>query len=634
MSGIMKKKILVVDDNRVMLNFLVNTLEKKGHQVVSAQDGFTALNILSSFTPDIIFVDLIMPKISGDKLCQIIRKMRNLDDCYLVVVSAAVAEMELDYQQIGVDACIVKGPFGKMGEYVLNVLKDADSPKERGKKKQIAGIEDIYVRQVTKELLFRNSHLETILESIAEGIIEVFNKKIVYANSSAISFFARPQEKLLASYFIDLFDATLQPRVQQLFRSGTGIPSEIGIKEPLEINDRIVTIKSLPVKDDPSTNIILITDVTKRSRLEMQLRHVMKMEAIGTLASGVAHNFRNTLAGILTNNQIIQMSYRDSQELQAISKRINTSVKNGAQMVERLMQFSRKQTKKEFHKINLSVVIQELGQLISKSFDKAIDISIDIPESLFIMGDNSGLSLVLMNLSTNARDAMPKGGKLRIEARQKGNTAEVTISDSGWGMDKDTIKKCFDPFFTTKEVGKGTGLGLSTTYGIIKSHGGQISIDSVLNKGTSLKLAFPMAIPGEPDEKEYVADIVQGKGEKILVVDDEIEILKAMPDLLENLGYKASITSSGKEAIDIYKTWQPDVILMDLCMPVMNGVTCLEEILAYDPNAKIIMISGYEAQHAVGLDEHKKKLIKGYLTKPFDIYDLSVLLARVISRLD
>lgn len=116
MNQIMQKKILVVDDNRVMLNFLVNILEKKGHQVVSAKDGFTALNILSSFTPDIIFVDLIMPKIGGDKLCQIIRKMRNLDDCYLVVVSAAVAEMELDYTQIGADACIVKGPFGKMTE--------------------------------------------------------------------------------------------------------------------------------------------------------------------------------------------------------------------------------------------------------------------------------------------------------------------------------------------------------------------------------------------------------------------------------------------------------------------------------------------------------------------------------------
>jgi CheY-like chemotaxis protein len=143
-----------------------------------------------------------------------------------------------------------------------------------------------------------------------------------------------------------------------------------------------------------------------------------------------------------------------------------------------------------------------------------------------------------------------------------------------------------------------------------------------------------MAMPGEPDKIEVVADIVQGKGEKILVVDDEIEMLKAMPDLLENLGYKASIAGSGEEAIDIYKTWHPDVILMDICMPGMNGVACLDEILAYDPNAKTIIISGYEAEHAAGLDEHKNKLIKGYLTKPVDIYEFSVLLARVLSRPD
>jgi len=500
LNGNMQKKILVVDDNRVMLNFLVNTLEKQGHQVVSAEDGFQALNLLTSFTPDIIFVDLIMPKIGGDKLCQIIRKMRSLDDCYLVVVSAAIAEMELDYTQIGADACIVKGPFGKMAEYVLNALKDSDSPKERSKKKQIAGIEDVYIRQVTKELLSRNRYLETILESIAEGIMEVFDKNIVYANSSALSLFALPQEKVLASRFIDLFDETLKPRVQKLFKLGTGMSYEIGIKEPLEINDRLVTIKSLPVTGDPLTNIILITDVTKRNRLEMQLQHVLKMEAIGTLASGVAHNFRNTLAGILTNSQILQMSYPDLQELQTVSERINTSVKSGAQMVERLLQFSRKQTKKEFQKINLSVVIHDLYHLISESFEKAIDISIDIPESLFVMGDHSGLSLALMNLSTNARDAMPKGGKLRIETRQKGNIAEVIISDTGCGMDKDTLKKCFDPFFTTKEVGKGTGLGLSTTYGIIKSHGGQIRIDSEPNKGTILRLGLPMAILEEPDK--------------------------------------------------------------------------------------------------------------------------------------
>jgi len=275
-------------------------------------------------------------------------------------------------------------------------------------------------------------------------------------------------------------------------------------------------------------------------------------------------------------------------------------------------------------------VVQETYQLIKESFDKKIAIETDIPDSLSIMGDYTGLNLALMNLCTNARDAMPAGGQLRIEARQEGDTAVLTVADTGQGMDKNTVEKCFDPFFTTKEVGKGTGLGLSTTFGIVKSHDGKIQVSSVLNRGTVFNLRFPMIITEEKEEKKDPSEIVKGSGEKVLVVDDELEMLQAMPDLLESLGYQAETATDGEDALHKYKTWQPDVVLMDISMPGMDGGTCIEKILDYDPDAKTVIVSGYVEEEPYGLDDRRKRFVKGYLTKPVEVNELSALLARLL----
>ena len=167
------------------------------------------------------------------------------------------------------------------------------------------------------------------------------------------------------------------------------------------------------------------------------------------------------------------------------------SVENGSLMVERLLQFSRKRVKAEFKPLSLAKVVNETTQLIRESFDKKIEIQIDVADSLFIMGDYSGLTQALMNLCNNARDAMQDGGFLRIETTQEKDKAVLIVSDTGLGMDAETKEKCFDPFYTTKAFGKGTGLGTSIAYGIIKSHEGEIHVDSVLVKGTTFKLTFP-----------------------------------------------------------------------------------------------------------------------------------------------
>ena len=627
----MKKNILVVDDDRVMLKFISKLLTREGHKVVTAEDGFAALTLLAEFTPDIMFFDLIMPKIDGGKLIQIVRSMPRLKDCYLVIISAAVAEIDFDFEQTGADSYIAKGPFSSMSEHIKEVIETADEPKEKQEEKAIRGLDNVYARQLTKELLSRSRHLETILESMAEGILEVFSNKIVYANGVAVSLLGLPPEKILAAYPPDLFKDSIGQQLDTILKSDSDEPVEIGEKTPVELNGRQITIKILPVKGESSTVIIMITDVTARKRLEMQLQHVQKMEAIGTIAAGVAHNFRNTLTEILVNSQLIQMNYEDQSGLHEVAGRINTSVRRGSHLVDGLLQFSRKQIKEEFKIINLADVISQTCQLIRTSFDQKIEIVTDYPEQLPIMGDVSSLSQALMNLCTNARDAMPDGGSITIKAAREGRRILVTVSDDGEGMDKGTVEKCFDPFFTTKPIGKGTGLGLSTTYGIVKSHEGLISVESQAKKGTTFKIYFPLASGEEEQTMENEFPLARGNGQLVLVVDDEPEILNAMNELLQYLGYKPEFASSGTEGLEKFKACKPDAVLMDINMPEMDGIACIEEIFNYDPGAKISIISGYELDGMNGLGQKAKELIHDYLPKPVGLSDLSALLARMLA---
>jgi PAS domain S-box-containing protein len=628
----MAKKILLVDADRLMLKYLNDLLEREGHEVATAQDGFAALNMLTSFYPDVMFFDLIMPKIDGDKLCQIVRNMPHLKDCYLVILSAAVAELDFDHTEIGANAYIAKGPFESTARHVLAAIEASDAPREDEESKAIKGLDTVYARRLTKELLSRNRHLETILESMSEGILEVYSDKIVYANAAAISIFGLPQEKMLAARPQDLFEGEIQSQIAALIDHKDGTPMEIGENSPIELNGRLVTIKTIPVRNDPSTVIILIADITERKKLEMRLQHVQKMEAIGTISAGVAHNFRNTLTEILVNSQVIQMNYEDDGSgLHEVAARINKSVKRGAGLVDGLLQFSRRQIENEFQKLDLVTVVQDTYELIRKSFDKKIDIRIDVPDSLPTLGDPAGLSQTLMNLCTNARDAMPGGGQLRIEARKVGDMAVLMVSDTGQGMNRETSEKCFDPFFTTKPVGQGTGLGLSTTYGIVKSHAGSITVESKIKKGTTIRISLPLADSVEKISEAIPSEISRGAGERILVIDDEEEILNAMKDLLNALKYRPILANSGKEGLEKYKSSSPELVLLDINMPGMDGFTCAEKLLGIDSAAKIAFVSGYEMNGLDGLKDEVKDSIRGYLTKPVELSELSVFLEQLLS---
>jgi PAS domain S-box-containing protein len=620
-------KILLIDDDRVFLKYLTRQLETAGHDVVSAADGISALNLLTDITPDVIFLDLILPKIDGDKLCRVIRKMDHLSNCHLVVISAVVAEMGSNFDDIGADSYIAKGPFATVAEHVMSVLDASTASRQRDASKKILGLEHISPRQLTRELLSRNHHLKTILESMEEGILEIVEGVVVYANSAAVRFFGLPLEKILASNPINLFDVKERFRVAGLLGDVDAKMVEIGENRPLEQGGRQVTVRLFRVGSHPSGRIILISDITARKRLEIQLQHSQKMQAIGTIASGVAHNFRNSLTGILVNSQVIQENYPDNPELMDIAGRINTSVKKGAQLIERLMQFSRKQIVREYHKVDVVTVIAGIYQIIRKSFDDTIDIRLHLHQSLPVIGDETGLSLVLMNLFSNARDAMPNGGRLDIDALRDGATAVVKICDSGDGMDEETCKKCFDPFFTTKDIGKGTGLGLSTSYGIIKGHDGDISVESSPQNGTTFVIRLPLADRGETSDPGGHHDIVKGNGQTILVFDETDAEKTLLRDVLECIGYRPVLASSENDMLSQYKDIRPQALLLDIHSPEENGRPYVDKILGLDPTAKIAMFKDNVAGEATLSGRGPNGRIMGYLGKPVDVAELSRLLA-------
>jgi len=340
----------------------------------------------------------------------------------------------------------------------------------------------------------------------------------------------------------------------------------------------------------PSGEIVtLFSDLTRRKRAEEEQRvlqerflNAQKLESVGRLAGGVAHNFRNILQAILGNMEFLEMVYEDMPGI-----------------VERL-------------------------------FDKKIRVTVQMEKDLFMKGNRSLLSQVFMNLFTNARDAMPGGGRLIVEARKEGDEILAVVSDTGFGMDKETLNQIFDPFFTGKEVGQGTGLGLSTVHGIVEEHRGKIAVSSSPGKGTTFKIRFPLAKEMADTSEETKKHIISGNGQKILVVDDEPGSLAALVGMTESLGYKVAGVSRSVEAMETYKEFQPDAVLMDRNMPGMDGISCIREIMRLDQNARIVIVSGYESSGPNGIDKDVKKMIMGYLTKPCGLEDLSQVLSGIL----
>ncbi len=378
-------------------------------------------------------------------------------------------------------------------------------------------------------------------------------------------------------------------------------------------------------------------DITEHLELSKQLQEAQKMEAVGTLAGGIAHDFNNLLQVILGYSEMILTDEGLSEAHKADLSKICHAAKSGADLVQRLLTFSRKSDTKATQ-LNLNDRVEQLEKMLSRTIPKMIKIEISLAEDCkTIYADPMQVEQALMNLAINARDAMPQGGKLVITTenvtvredcakthlgQKPGEYVLLRITDTGCGMDSETLEHIFEPFYTTKGPGEGTGLGLAMVYGIVKQHGGYIFCYSEPGAGTTFKLYFPALESGTEPDQPKTAPFLQGGSETILVVDDDELIRELGFRILSKLGYKVILASNGKEALEIFRKQKREIslILMDLIMPEMGGKPCLEEILKIDPKAKILIASGVSARsHVIDIDESGAK---GIVNKPFDMTEL------------
>ncbi len=272
----MRKKILIVDDNPGMLKIMSRFLEREGHEVLTAADGLSALDILKEHIPDVIFCDFLMPNICGEKLCRIIRSMARLNGVYLVVFSALAAEGKIDFAEFGADACIAKGPFDKMSQHVLSILDRLDKGMGHPSAEKIVGLEDVNQRAITKELLSSKKHLEAILGNMSEGILELTPEAdIVYTNPAAISSIGIPEEKLLSLNFTQLFSGVDYQAIKKLMEGLDDAPQTITEDSPVVVNGRQSSVTMIPIKEKEHRSIVVIlNDVTERRQARMALKRV------------------------------------------------------------------------------------------------------------------------------------------------------------------------------------------------------------------------------------------------------------------------------------------------------------------------------------------------------------------------
>ncbi len=402
-----------------------------------------------------------------------------------------------------------------------------------------------------------------------------------------------------------------------------------------------------PVVDESGkiANFVMVKrDVTEHLELSNQLMQAQKMEAVGTLAGGLAHDFNNLLQVIIGYTEILLLTNKPEDRERDGLQKIYSAAQKGSDLVRNLLTFSRK-VEPKLRAVDMKREVAEIEKLLSRTIPKNINIVVRTEDQLSeIMADPSQVGQILMNLVVNARDAMPNGGTLSVEMEnvdlnkdfcegkpdlRPGPYVLLTVTDTGHGMDQKTLGRIFDPFFTTKAMGKGSGLGLATVHGIVKQHGGHITCSSEPGHGSTFRIYFPSIKKEQQPAIAGVEDAPIGGSETILLVDDDEVIRDLGKSILSNVGYHVIEAVDGNEALKTYREHldKISVVLLDLNMPKMGGEQCLSEILKLNPEARVLIVTGF-LEYA-GSDA--ERLSSGIIPKP---YKAGYLLAKVREVLD
>jgi len=435
-----------------------------------------------------------------------------------------------------------------------------------------------------------------------------------------------------------------QRSFKQLRASGVSMPyeKELFRKDGTRIP---VLVGAATYEDNPEEGVCFFLDLTERKSMEQQFLRAQRMESIGTLAGGIAHDLNNALAPIMMSLDLLRARFPDaeSQELLDI---VSSSAQHGAAMVRQVLSFARGIEGRRME-VQIGLLVDEIQKITNETFLKHIAVRSVIPEGLWqVLGDPTQLHQVLLNLCVNARDAMPEGGTITLSASnlvldeqytgldidaQPGPYVLVDVCDTGTGMPASVIEKIFDPFFTTKEPGKGTGLGLSTTIAIIKNHGGFVRVASTVGKGSTFRFYLPaLTEPGNAVSLNEKREIPAGRGQLIMVVDDELFVRRITQQTLEACGYRVILACDGAEAVALFAGHKEHIaaVITDMMMPVMDGPATIQVLRRLRPDLPIIAASGLsDGTYQIKVEQMG---VNHFLPKPYTAETLLILLHELL----
>jgi PAS domain S-box-containing protein len=643
----MTHRILVADDNDDNLYYLQALLSAAGYEVIVARNGAEALQSALGNPPTLIVTDVLMPVMDGFTLCRIWRaepRLARIPFAFYTATYTDPKDMELGLA-IGADEFLVK-PIepDTMLDMVRNLLrqKETGSLPDRSNSSSdprvflreynaalVRKLEDklVQLENANQKLADAEELVHAVLDNCPLPVMAAdLEGKILLINTAFSATFGFSAAQATGQYCAELIvppgidsvkelllkrmsgnEASPQPSKRRR-RDGTEIDVEIYVG-PMQLHGKV------------TGSLAVYRDVTEQRKLEEELRHAQKMEAMGRLAGGIAHDFNNLL--MLISGYVGQMVESElPPEQRKACKQAIAATKRAASLTRQLLAFSRKQ-REEPRVTDLNSVISNMQEMLRSLASERIRLDVALSSNpVSVLADVPQLEMVVMNLAINAQDAMPDGGVLTIATRaQKQDSnmfAVLTVSDTGRGMTPEITKRIFEPFFTTKQTGKGTGLGLSTAHGIVQRYGGHIEVESEPNGGTEFRVYLP-EIAAKPEQvSEAVSPAPPPRGqETILLAEDEAGIRAMTKTYLEGLGYHVIEAVDGSEAVKLSAEYsgEIDLVLTDLGMPIMRGDAAVAAIREHRAGVKALYISG-------GAQEQEATDMADVLYKPFEFPEL------------
>lgn len=673
-------KVLIVDDNANDRKLLRLNLERHGCEIViEACDGQEGLDMARAHRPELIISDALMPRLDGFQLLRMIKmneELRTIPFVFYSAVYTGLKDEELALR-LGAEAFISKpkepeefwkeisAVLENLARGQLKALHHAPLDEEleclRGYSRIVATKLEEKVRELEASLAKSKAEEEELIK--LSSTIEQSPVTIVITDAKGDIEFVNPKFTQLTGYLPE----EVIGRNPRIMKSGETSPEEYkslwrtisagnvwhgefqNKKKSGALFREYATIAPVRNSEGTITHYIAIKeDITEKRKLEEQLRQSQKMEAIGQIAGGVAHDFNNLLQVITTYGFLIQRQLKECGLPLTFAEELMAATHRAGELTNSLLTFSRKQALNP-KPLNLNQILTDSRKLLQRVIGE--DIAFEIipaPCELIVRADEGGMHQVLMNLATNARDAMPGGGRLTYSIEKvmadeafiihhsdvSGEFALISVTDTGDGIAQEDLQRIFEPFFTTKQPGKGTGLGLAIIYGIIHQHNGFIEVDSVKGNGTTFRIYLPL-LPAltETNQKETELEIPQGSG-TILLVEDEAMVRRSLKSVISSYGYSVLEAAAGEEAVKIFRenAGKVDLVILDMIMPGKNGWETLQEIRTIKSDTRHIFLSGYTADilESKGIEETGDFLIMKPVNPPLLLEAIRKLLNPVL----